>query len=138
MLEGQCLCRAVTVRAEPKDGYLTACNCENCRRWTGGVNFTFSVDAETARIDGPMKTVTVLPWAERGFCAECGSGLFYRVTAEGDLKGMLKLSAGLFPDGTGLPLGVEFYSDERPAGYDLGQPHRTMTKAEVEAYFAGF
>lgn len=135
MLEGRCLCGAVTAVVEPSDGHMTACNCENCRRWTGGVNFTFAVVPETAQIEGPIKTITPMPWARRGFCAECGSGIYYKVTTEGELNGLLKVSAGLFNDAGGLPLDVEFYADERPASYDLSKPHRTMTRAEVEAYF---
>lgn len=132
-MKGQCMCGAVTVEAEPTKDFITACNCENCRRWTGGVNFTFNVDEISAAINGPVKTVSVAPWAERGFCGTCGSGIFYRVTAEGPNHGLLKLSAGLFPDATGLPVGVEYYADQRPAAFDLSQPHQEMTATEVRA-----
>jgi hypothetical protein len=135
-LEGHCMCSAVSVIATPTQPYITACNCDNCKRWTGGMNFAFEADANTVRIEGPVKTIALMPWAERGFCSKCGSGVFYRVTAEGPMKGLLKLSAGLFPDATGLPVGIEFYADERPAAFDLSQDHKTMTRAEVEALFS--
>ena len=136
VLKGQCMCGAVSVTATATQSYMTACNCDNCKRWTGGVNFAFEVDADSARIEGPVKTISVMPWAERGFCGECGSGVLFRVTADGPMEGLLKLSAGLFPDATGLPMGVEFYADERPAAFDLSRDHKTMTRAEVEALFS--
>ncbi len=132
-LQGQCMCGAVRVAATPSKDFMTACNCENCRRWTGGVNYTFAVDATTAQITGPVKTVSVVDWAERGFCADCGSGVFYRITADGPNHGLLKLSAGLFPAGTDLRLGVEYYADQRPPQFDLSQPHETLTSEEVRA-----
>lgn len=136
MLDGQCMCGAVQVRATPTKDFMTACSCENCRRWTGGVNFTFNADETTAEMTGPVKTVQIAPWAERGFCSDCGSGIFYRVVAEGPNHGLLKLSAGLFPNGTDLRLGVEYYVDQRPAQFDLSQPHDTMTTEEVNALFS--
>lgn len=135
-LAGQCMCGAVTVNATPTKGHITACNCENCQRWTSGVNFAFEVDGASARINGPVKTISVQPWAERGFCSDCGSGLFYRVTADGPMKGLLKMSAGLFAGATGLPLGVEYYADERPGAFDLSRDHTLMTRADVEALFS--
>ncbi|MEL6799632.1 MAG: GFA family protein [Pseudomonadota bacterium] len=134
-MSGACMCGAVQVSVVAKGDHMTACNCENCRRWSGGVGFTFEVEAKSAEMTGPIKTISLLPWAERGFCGDCGSGLFWRVISDGEMSGMLKMSAGLFPDGTGLPLGMEFYADERPDGFDLSQPHKTMTRAEVEAHF---
>ncbi len=136
-MNGTCMCGAVTVKATATKEYITACNCENCRRWTGGVNYAIEVDANAASIDGPIKTIAPMPWAERGFCAECGSGVYYRVTAEGPMHGLLKMSAGLFDDGTGLPVGVEYYADDRPAAYDLSREHKAVTRAEVEAFFLG-
>ncbi|MCR9150865.1 MAG: GFA family protein [Rhodobacteraceae bacterium] len=132
-LTGHCLCGAVTLDVAPAKEVLTACNCENCRRWTGGVNFTFEVEAETARIDGPVRTYSPENWAERAFCGACGSGISYRFTGDGPLNGLLKVSAGLFDDAGGRRLGTEFFADQRPAAFNLGQPHPTMTAAEVAA-----
>lgn len=137
MIEGQCMCAAVTVRARQTKDFMTACSCDDCRRWTGGVNFTFNVDETTAEITGPVKTISIQPWAERGFCGDCGSGIFYRVVAEGPNHGLLKLSAGLFPDAGGLPLGEEYYVDQRPPQFDLSRPHTEMTAGDVRALMSG-
>ncbi|WP_425040202.1 GFA family protein [Primorskyibacter sp. S187A] len=136
-LQGRCMCGAVTAVARPTKDFITACNCENCRRWGGGTYFAFHVDAASAEITGPVKTVSVAPWAERGFCSACGSNVSYRIVAEGPHHGVLKLSAGLFPEGTGLPLGVEYFTDERPTAFDLSRPHEEMTAEAVRALLSG-
>ena len=85
MLDGHCLCGAVTVRAEPKDGYFTACNCENCRRWTSGISFSFVADEATAVIDGPVKGKHQIRIV---ICHLNGATTQYRMNYESDENGV--------------------------------------------------
>ena len=88
-------------------------------------------------LDGPARTRQTSPWAERCWCDECGSALFYRVTAESPYQGVAHVAAGLFENAGGLPLTSELYTDKRPTGYDFAGALHGMTKAEVEAMFSG-
>ena len=72
-------------------------------------------------------------WAERGFCATCGSTLWYGSVADG----VRHLSAGLFPDAGGGQMKIEFFADRCPNGYALTGDHRRLTTAETEAMFGG-
>ncbi|HZP72579.1 MAG TPA: GFA family protein [Gaiellaceae bacterium] len=82
MTTGGCLCGAVRYEVRgPLRGVLH-CYCSECRRWSGG---TFAA-AAARRDDLVLVDETHLRWtatpasdsdARRGFCALCGSGLFW-------------------------------------------------------------
>lgn len=100
---GHCLCGAVSyeVRGPLRD--ILLCHCEECRHWLGTVgaftatredDLTFVEDRGLGWIDSPNSD----RHARRGFCAECGSSLFWR-PADGErihiAAGTLDLPAGL-------------------------------------------
>ena len=62
-------------------------------------------------------------WAERGFCGHCGSALFYRLKATGDLM----VSVGLFDDPSAFTLASEIFVDDKPPGYALAGNHPRLT-----------
>ena len=74
-------------------------------------------------------------WAERGFCNKCGSGLFYRLTAPGQLHGLTSLAFGTLDDQSGIELSKEWFIDKKPEGYALAGERKTFTEAEVMAMF---
>ncbi|WP_299949993.1 GFA family protein [uncultured Ruegeria sp.] len=133
-LQGQCMCGAVTVTATPARDALGACHCDQCRRWTSSMLVTFEAEPGYAAL-GPVKTYISSDWAERAFCAECGSSLWYRITLPGDMHGQTQMAAGLFEE-TGSDLKLELYIDKKPQGYAFTGERRQMTKAEVEAMYA--
>jgi hypothetical protein len=134
-LQGQCMCGAVTVTATPARDALGACHCDQCRRWTSSMLVTFQAEEGYAAL-GPVKTFTSSDWAERAFCADCGSALWYRLTLPGDMHGQTQMAAGLFENGAGSPLKLELYVDKKPDGYAFAGERKQMTKAEVEAMYA--
>ncbi|WP_299669478.1 GFA family protein [uncultured Ruegeria sp.] len=133
-LQGQCMCGAVTVTATPARDALGACHCDQCRRWTSSMLVTFEAEPGYAAL-GPVKTFISSDWAERAFCAECGSSLWYRITLPGEMHGQTQMAAGLFEE-TGSDLKLELYIDKKPQGYAFTGERRQMTKAEVEAMYA--
>ncbi|WP_299989351.1 GFA family protein [uncultured Ruegeria sp.] len=133
-LQGQCMCGAVTVTATPARDALGACHCDQCRRWTSSMLVTFEAEPGYAAL-GPVKTYISSDWAERAFCAECGSSLWYRITLPGEMHGQTQMAAGLFEE-TGSHLKLELYIDKKPQGYAFTGERRQMTKAEVEAMYA--
>lgn len=136
VVTGQCMCGAVSVKAAPVPGSLSACHCNMCRRWSSGAFVAFEAERGSVTIDGPAKTITTSEWAERAFCTECGSPLWYRITMEGPMQGQYQLAAGLFEDAAGLDLGLEVYIDKKPRGYAFAGDRTRMTEAEVIAMYA--
>lgn len=93
---------------------------------------SLAVDEGSLSFKGPVKNYRSSEWAERGFCGECGSTLFYKTVHDGRCNP----SAGLFRNAAGAPLKLEFFADNAPEGYALAGTHRKMTIAETTALFA--
>ena len=135
---GKCLCGAVSYIVNAEKPEVGVCHCEMCRRWTGGVFVSFSAKPDEVTFGGEdkIKTRQNSPWAERAFCADCGSSLYYRVTADGPHKGEYHMGAGTRDDWDGVALNSEIYIDKKPAAYAFAGSRNTMTEAEVMAMFA--
>lgn len=70
-------------------------------------------------------------WAERGFCADCGTHLFYRLLPTGDYI----VPAGLFQD-RDFELTSQIFIDEKPAFYALANQTPMLTGQQVFEQFA--
>jgi len=94
-IHGKCLCGAVSLHVRHDKPSMSACHCSICRRWNGGPYMTLECH-EAPRIEGMehVRTFASSEWAERGFCAQCGTHLFYRL-AKGEFYAV---SAGLFAE----------------------------------------
>ena len=134
LLEGRCMCGAVTLRIEPARTDLHACHCEMCRRWTGSALIEIGVDDDKLEVAGPVRTIASSDWAERAWCDGCGSCLWYRMTLPG--KEHYAVSAGLFDNAGGFPLTKEIFIDCKPEGYAFAGERTRLTKQEVEAAWA--
>lgn len=136
-LKGACLCGAVRLEAEPGRAKAHACHCEMCRRWTGSAFFAVEVAPNALRLGAPAPVAVrrTSDWAERAWCADCGSHLFYRL-ALGPKAGWTYLSLGLLDDPGAVPFGGEIYIDSKPSCYALAGDHSRLTKAEFEAAIA--
>ncbi|MGH1464670.1 MAG: GFA family protein [Cognatishimia sp.] len=135
---GGCLCGAVryTLREKPKE--TNACHCEMCRRWSGGVFMSVRSRAEDVTLEGQdhMGRFKSSDWAERCFCTQCGSVLFYHVTAEGGFHDHHYFGFGTLDDQSGIPLTNESFIDKKSDGFAFSGKHSTMTEAEIMAMFA--
>ncbi len=82
---GGCQCGAIRyqIDAPPSDAYY--CHCRICQRAGGApVNATARFPADAFRlVQGAPKFYAALEHGERGFCADCGSPLYYRPFAAG-------------------------------------------------------
>jgi len=72
------------------------------------------------------------PWAERAFCAKCGTSLFYRLKESGQYS----MSAGIFDDMDDLVFDSQIFIDEKPSYYEFANETTNMTGAEVFAKYA--
>ena len=126
---GQCLCGAVTFKAKDVEPHLHACHCTMCRKWSGGPGFAVGVGSVEFAGEANIKAYASSDWAERGFCATCGTNLFYRMPA----TGMTVMWAGAFDNNEQFALTGEIYVDEKPAGYNFAGDHPRQTGAEFMA-----
>jgi len=132
-LTGGCLCGAVRFTATPKNGEFGACHCSMCRRWAAGPFFAMecedSVDVQDTSSLGVYRSSQ---WAERCFCKQCGSVLFYRLVE----KGFYAISTEAFDERGSFAFTSQIFIDEKPPYYDFANKTHNMTGAEVFAAFA--
>ena len=131
-LTGHCLCGAVTFVAEGVPEKIDACHCEMCRRWGSGPAFSVMVGSVRYQGEDKITRYASSDWAERGFCASCGTSLFYRLV-EPD-KYFVEI--GTFDDQERWVFASQIFTDEKPAFYDFANKTRMMTGAEVLEAFA--
>ena len=135
---GGCLCGAVRFTSRLTRSSFGVCHCQMCRRWTGSALMAITVpeaDVVWTGADRIAKRQTSA-WAERAWCKDCGSGLFYRITAKGPMSDNLELPLGILDDADGLTLVNEIYIDEKPDSFAYAGEGRTvLTRAEVHAKF---
>ncbi|QIE55539.1 GFA family protein [Pikeienuella piscinae] len=137
-MSGTCLCGAVSYEIAAAKSQVGACHCRMCQAWSGGVFIGLRVASDEVTLKGE-ENLTVYrssDWAERGFCATCGSSLFYRITAPGPMQDEYHFGAGTLDDWGDLKMNEEFFIDRKPAAYAFAGDRKTMTSDEVFALFA--
>ncbi|MFC3282131.1 GFA family protein [Litchfieldella rifensis] len=131
---GSCLCGAVSLTIMADNQEVGACHCNMCRIWGGGPLLALE-SVKEVRIDGEDE-ITVFrssDWAERGFCRQCGTHLFYRLR---DSK-HYAVPVGLVDGGEPWSLTAQIFIDEKPTFYDFANQTRNMTGQEVFEAFTG-
>ena len=76
---GGCLCGAVRYRVKGPLGEAHACHCGQCRRQAGHFVVGVNIDWSAVEVDGgdALTWYPSSPGVKRGFCARCGSSLFW-------------------------------------------------------------
>jgi hypothetical protein len=131
-MQGHCLCGAIIVHAADHHE-VEACHCGMCRRWSGGPLLAVQVDAGV-RIDdagGRLRVHRTSDWAERAFCGECGTHIYYHLVGTDHHA----LPAGLFQDAD-FRFDMQIFIDRKPGYYEFANRTKTMTEAEVFAKYA--
>ena len=129
---GSCLCGAVRFTAAKASKHLGACHCGMSRKWGGGPLMAEDCGDEVA-FEGE-ENVAVFDssdWAERGFCRQCGSHLFYRLKK----NGIHIIPAGLFDNQESFVFEHQIFIDHKPPYYCFENETRDMTEAEVFARY---
>jgi hypothetical protein len=104
-----------------------------CRRWSGGPLLALDCGSEVS-FEG-VEHISVFnssAWAERGFCKQCGTHLFYRLKQNNQHI----VPVGLFDDLGNLEFDHQIFIDEKPEFYDFANETHKMTGAEVFAKYA--
>ncbi len=131
--QGKCLCGSVTLTAEKCHHEVGACHCRMCRRWSGGP--FLGVDCETLVAFEGQENITRFAsseWAERGFCHQCGTHLFYHLKQSGQYI----VPVGIFDDIGQLEFDHQIFIDEKPTFYEFSNDTKKMTGAEVFAAYS--
>ncbi len=131
--KGSCLCEAVKIYAPSRSSSLSACHCTTCRKWASGP--LMSVDCGTdVKFEGEeyIKVYNSSEWAERGFCIQCGSSLFYRLKQ----KLQYYIPIALFENCDDVVFKSQIFIDKKPKYYSFSNKTHTMTEAEVFAAFS--
>ncbi len=131
-MEGHCLCGAITVQA-PDQKHLDACHCGMCRRWGGGPALGISCGTDV-KLEGieKLKVYQSSDWAERAFCGECGSHIYYKLLPTQEYF----VPVGLFPDDIEFEFTEQIFIDKKPSYYDFANQTVNLTEAEIFAKFS--
>ncbi|MDX2482207.1 MAG: GFA family protein [Pseudodonghicola sp.] len=134
---GKCMCGAVRFTAHDPSREFGACHCKMCQRWAGSALLAVTVAEGDIDWQGSenIRRIQSSDWAERAWCDRCGSGLWYRVTAEGPHKGNYEIPIGLFDNADGLRMTREIFIDRKPDAFAFAGEHEVMTEAQVMAQF---
>ena len=92
-------------------------NCGGDVEFEGGENITVYNSSE---------------WAERGFCRNCGSHLFYRLKGQAEYQ----IPVGIFEDQASYRFVLQVFVDNKPEFYTFANETKEMTGQEVIAEFA--
>ncbi|MCZ0960042.1 GFA family protein [Paracoccus benzoatiresistens] len=110
---GRCLCGAVTFKGTWAPEPVRACHCGQCRRWSGHV--WAGAEATGLTIEGPVKWFRSSAEAERGFCPECGSSLFWHQLG----ATRHDVAPGAVDNPTGLRLAGHIFVADKGDYYDI-------------------
>lgn len=132
-VKGKCLCGSVEVTVTNASSDIGACHCGMCRKWSGGP--LLAVDCGTdVTISGNdnVSTFQASEWAQRGFCKQCGTHLFYKLIANGQYM----MPAGLFEGSPEFNFDHQIFIEEKPGYYDFANQTVNLTGEQVFAQFA--
>ncbi len=132
-IKASCLCGAVKIEAKEVNNSVGACHCSMCRKWGGGP--LMAVDCGTDVSFEGEENISVFDsseWAERGFCKQCGTHLFYRLKQSNQTI----MPAGLFDKGEEFVFDHQVFIDEKPGFYGFSNQTEDITGAEVFAKYA--
>jgi hypothetical protein len=131
-MKGACLCGSITITTADMRR-MGACHCSMCRRWGGGPMMSVHCGSEVEVEGTPMVTTYKSSgWAERAFCSQCGTHLYYRLVPANDYI----LSVGLFQDGPEFSFVEQIFIDRKPSSYSFSNKTENLTEAEVFAKYA--
>ena len=131
ILTGQCLCGDVRFHgALVEDRGVGACHCGQCRRWGGGGPF-MAVRMQggvTFDADGTLRWFASSEHGERGFCATCGSSLFWRSPGAGN---DVAINVSALPEDHGKRIHEHIWVDDQPDWYAFADdtPRKTAAQA---------
>ena len=113
--KGHCLCGNVQFETDAAPQGACVCHCGQCRRQTGHLWASAYVPKDALRISGDVTWFAASDLAKRGFCATCGTVLFWAAHAEDTIS----FSLGGLETPTGLTLTKHIFVENKGDYYDI-------------------
>ncbi len=116
--KGSCECGAVTYELHAQLRVVSSCHCSQCRKTSGHFWAATSVPEDKLVLtkDIGLKWFRSSKQAQRGFCSECGSSLFYKR----DETPSIAIGAGTLDGETGVTTVKHIFVKDKGDYYDLG------------------
>ena len=120
MLEGSCLCGGVRFEAAGGHSPVEACHCHQCRKWTGHFFANIEVTRDSLFIEGAEHVA----WyrssdkVRRGFCATCGSTLFFD-PIDRQKHSWIGVAMGALDTPTDSKIALHIFTAEKGDYYDI-------------------
>ena len=132
---GSCICGAIEFTATDLT-LVEACHCSTCKRWCGGP-FVYVPAREVEFTKGTPATFQSSDWGERGFCATCGSNLYWRLTGDYPMERKWDVCLGVLESPPSGAVVREIFTDSVPAMPTFCGDHEKLTGAEFAAQREG-
>lgn len=117
MITGRCECGAVRFSCEEIRPTVTVCHCSQCRKTSGHLWASTTVDADKLRFFDEKTLIWYdsSDFAKRGFCSQCGSSLFYKINE----KDHYAVAAGALETPTGLNVTKHIFAKDKGDYYEI-------------------
>ncbi len=131
---GKCLCGAVAVEANVTKNEFGACHCTMCRKWSAGGPYLGVHCGADTKWSGEenISVYDSSQWAERGFCNNCGTNLFYRLKETKEYH----MAIGLLDNGESLKFTSQVFIDEKPENYAFANETVNLTGQQIFEMYA--
>lgn len=114
-MQGRCLCGNVTFRINGPVTHAGYCHCAECRRQSGHYWASATVSDSAIIIAGDVSWYAASTFAKRGFCARCGTFLFWRA----DNADEVGFSLGAIEGQTGIVMEKHIFTAEKGDYYQI-------------------
>ncbi len=128
-VSGSCLCGKVTINLTGVAKEITVCHCSLCQKFHGGPMFALApCSADQMALQGVkwLRRYDSSEWAQRGFCSQCGSSLFFYLKEAHTYF----FAAGLFGNMPEAVLSEEIYTKDQPHFYHFAEPTTRWQKLQ--------
>jgi len=114
---GSCICKAVKFEISGDLRDIVACHCGQCRKSSGHFTAATATIPENLKLfgSGKLKWYRSSPKAQRGFCSQCGSSLFWKP----DSGDRISIYVGSIDGRTGLLLTSHIYTKDKGDYYQI-------------------
>lgn len=114
MKTGSCLCGQIRYAVNGPLRPVIACHCNQCRKTSGHHVAATSARRQDIRITGELSWFASSETARRGFCATCGSNMFWDGAGQN-----LSIFAGTLDGDSGLKLAGHIFCADKGDYYEI-------------------
>lgn len=121
MIQASCECGKVRFQFPTARKEITVCHCSQCRKTSGHLWAATRTDFDSLHFEA-QDTLTWYqssPAARRGFCAACGSSLFYQINGESGVA----IAAGCLDSAPEyFHVAKHIYAQDKGTYYEINDP----------------